>query len=831
MKRLITILLLAISGFASAQYQLNYADIRIGNLSSKTSFRGNNLLMPYITLGTLTDSVLTIAGGRIYKVPRSQFSGGGSGAVSSVFGRTGDVVAQSSDYDPFYPLLTGNYNNPTWINTLAYSKITGVPAFITTETDPTVPAYAKSLTAFSDIKTSTDALYEPIITSGSAAQYIKGNKTLGTFQTDVSANADVAANTAVRHSAVTIGTANGLSLAGQVLSMGLSSSGVTGALSGSDWNTFNSKQNQLVLTTLGTSGTASLIGNTLNIPNYATGGGAGSSALRVPITLASNATLIQITWATYATDYGVRPTDLSLIELSATGDRQVFTNWYSDDNGVTYKFDVAPETGSRNFVVVISGGSTVTSGNVTSVTSANGDISVTNSTTTPVLTLNSGTGANQIVKRNGSGAIADLAPYLQSATAATTYEPIFSKNTAFNKNFGTVAGTVTEGNDGRVLNGQTAFGWGNHASAGYLTQTTGDARYLRLTGGTLTGDLFGTTSAFSTYSRVGASGTTHIDITSGDVKYYASNGSTLLSVYPLTLTTSRVQRYQDDDGTIALTKNYATGQTIGANTTGTAANATTWNGQSFIGASPSIAAIMTNQAGTSNWGFSTISQVKTALATTLQETTSAGNITNNSIIIDRATGAGSIGLRESGVSKWEIGTSVSDLYMYNPVTSSTNFTIKSTNGNVLIGSTTDNVAYKLQVTGGISATGNVGINGDISAANLASSNYTATTTTGTNISTAGSGANFYTRIGNIVTVSGNVTATNSATGQSSFTMSIPVPSNFTTTTDASGTAWAESSNGGYVYSNSGTQTVTVYIGNHTNNASKSFRFSFQYIIK
>ncbi len=48
-------------------------------------------------------------------------------------------------------------------------------------------------------------------------------------------------------------------------------------------------------------------------------------------------------------------------------------------------------------------------------------------------------------------------------TLSTTYEPILSKNTAFNKNFGSSAGTVMEGNDSRSNNGQTAFGWGNHA--------------------------------------------------------------------------------------------------------------------------------------------------------------------------------------------------------------------------------------------------------------------------------------------------------------------------------------------------------------------------------
>lgn len=50
-------------------------------------------------------------------------------------------------------------------------------------------------------------------------------------------------------------------------------------------------------------------------------------------------------------------------------------------------------------------------------------------------------------------------------------EPAFSKNTAFNKNFGTTSGTVAEGNDSRILNGQTAYSWGDHSLAGYATET------------------------------------------------------------------------------------------------------------------------------------------------------------------------------------------------------------------------------------------------------------------------------------------------------------------------------------------------------------------------
>jgi hypothetical protein len=60
-----------------------------------------------------------------------------------------------------------------------------------------------------------------------------------------------------------------LSLSTQVLSLGLASSSANGALSSTDWSTFNGKQNTITLTTTGTSGAATLVGATLNIPQYA----------------------------------------------------------------------------------------------------------------------------------------------------------------------------------------------------------------------------------------------------------------------------------------------------------------------------------------------------------------------------------------------------------------------------------------------------------------------------------------------------------------------------------------------------------------------------------
>jgi hypothetical protein len=58
-------------------------------------------------------------------------SGGGSGAVASVYGRTGSVVAVNGDYTAVQVThaidSTQTYSNPAWITGLAWSKITGAP--------------------------------------------------------------------------------------------------------------------------------------------------------------------------------------------------------------------------------------------------------------------------------------------------------------------------------------------------------------------------------------------------------------------------------------------------------------------------------------------------------------------------------------------------------------------------------------------------------------------------------------------------------------------------------------------------------------------------------
>jgi hypothetical protein len=86
----------------------------------------------------------------------------------------------------------------------------------------------------------------------------------------VNANTNVAANTAARHNAVTIGTANGLSLSTQVLSLALASTSVTGALSSTDWNTFNGKESALTFSSplVRTTNTISIPAATTSVNGY-----------------------------------------------------------------------------------------------------------------------------------------------------------------------------------------------------------------------------------------------------------------------------------------------------------------------------------------------------------------------------------------------------------------------------------------------------------------------------------------------------------------------------------------------------------------------------------
>lgn len=94
---------------------------------------------------------------------------------------------------------------------------------------------------------------------------------------------------------------------------------------------------------------------------------------------------------------------------------------------------------------------------------------------------------------------AETASNSYTDTALTSKEDSFTKNTAFNKNFGTIVGTIPQGNDSRILNGQTAFTWGNHSTQGYLTSYTETDPIFNASpsAGILAGDIINWDTAFT----------------------------------------------------------------------------------------------------------------------------------------------------------------------------------------------------------------------------------------------------------------------------------------------------------------------------------------------
>ncbi len=105
--------------------------------------------------------------------------------------------------------------------------------------------------------------------TGSAGQLLRYN-TLGTalefFTPSYLTSADILATTPLVWNSGT-----------KTMSIPQATSSVSGYLSSSDWLTFSSKQNAITLTTTGNSGASTLVGTTLNVPEYTLAGLGGFS--------------------------------------------------------------------------------------------------------------------------------------------------------------------------------------------------------------------------------------------------------------------------------------------------------------------------------------------------------------------------------------------------------------------------------------------------------------------------------------------------------------------------------------------------------------------------
>lgn len=132
-----------------------------------------------------------------------------------------------------------------------------------------------------------------------ANENLSADRKLNIIINDANKTLTVAADATVSNTNtgdVTIGTANGLSLAGQALSLGLSSTSTTGALSDTDWDTFNNKQAAL---TLGTGVTTALSNNADSPSGFVTQtGGDARYAPIAPLTYLAYASGSQATTST-----------------------------------------------------------------------------------------------------------------------------------------------------------------------------------------------------------------------------------------------------------------------------------------------------------------------------------------------------------------------------------------------------------------------------------------------------------------------------------------------------------------------------------------------------
>jgi predicted heme/steroid binding protein len=165
--------------------------------------------------------------------------------------------------------------------------------------------------------------------------------------------------------------------------------------------------------------------------------------------------------------------------IALTGQALSFHNLAT--NGIIYRNGATIATRTitgSTFITVTNGDGGSGNPTITLGTLNLGDLSnvvLTTPASGQVLSFNGTNWVNSAISGGGGGTVTSIATGtgLTGGTITTTG--------TISVVFGTTAGTVAEGNDTRILNGNTAFGWGNHATVGYLLSSTASTTYVPLT--------------------------------------------------------------------------------------------------------------------------------------------------------------------------------------------------------------------------------------------------------------------------------------------------------------------------------------------------------------
>ena len=253
--------------------------------------------------------------------------------VSSVFGRTGAVVAAEGDYS-LNQLSDVTISSPTNGQVLKYNGTAWVNG---SDTDT-------GITSLNGLTATTQTF------------------ATGTSGTDFNISSTTSAHT---------------------FNLPTASATNRGALSSSDWTTFNAKQNAITLATIGNSGAATFISNTLNIPNYTLAGLGG-------ITLNSLAASSPLSYDSITGIFSIQIANSTQNGYLSSLSFNTFTN---KQNAIT--LTTTGSSGSATFV-----SDTL---NIPTYTLAGlGGISLSSLSASAPLSYNSGTGAFSITQASGS---------------------------------------------------------------------------------------------------------------------------------------------------------------------------------------------------------------------------------------------------------------------------------------------------------------------------------------------------------------------------------------------------------------------------------------------